>query len=124
MSIFALKGPQVGISGGGKTWKSEKFALRQGIVVAELAHHGGGNFKLKFVPNRRRKIIHKAVIAVKAAVSGQWIAAKSKGHLNAYAVMRRDKKGHQKISPSQYHIGVNPGTDGIAARSSPIWAKR
>lgn len=107
MSLFTLKGPQTGISGsGGKTWKSEKFALRQGIVVAEIVHHGGGDFKLKFVPNRRRKIIRKAAVAVKAAGSGQWIAAESKGPLNVYAVMRVDKKGHHKISPGQYHIDV------------------
>ena len=111
MDIFALKGPQTGIGGdGNETWKSEKFALKPGIVVAEIAHRGDGDFKLKFVPNRRRKIIRKAAVAVKAVGSGQWIAAESKGPLNAYAVMRVDKKGHQKISPGQYHIDVKSQT--------------
>ena len=107
MSVFDLKGPQTSISGyGGGTHKSEKFALKQGIVVAEIAHRDDGDFKLKFVTNRRRKIIRKAAVAVKAAASGQWIAAESKGPLNAWAVMRVDKKGHHKISPGQYHIDV------------------
>ena len=107
MSIFALKGPQISVSGcGGETWQCEKFALNQGIVVAEITHSGDGDFKLKFVPNRKRGIIRKAAITVGAAGSGQWIAAESKGPLNAYAVMRVDKKGDRKIPPGEYRIEV------------------
>ena len=50
---FSLKGPQVKYWGRGSrdgtTQRSGEFSLRQGIVVAEVEHHGRGNFKLEFV---------------------------------------------------------------------------
>ena len=51
---FNLKGQQNSFSRNGnrdgETWKSREFYLRQGIVVAEISHHGHGDFKLRFVP--------------------------------------------------------------------------
>ncbi len=51
---FNLLGHQILKSGSGRkdgeAVKSLKFTLTQGIVIAEIRHHGHGDFKLKFVP--------------------------------------------------------------------------
>ncbi len=51
---FNLKGQQKSFGGHGQRdggiWKSPEFYLRQGIVVAEIVHHGQDDFKLRFVP--------------------------------------------------------------------------
>ncbi len=49
---FTLKGQQRSFRGrgSGETYKSGEFTLHQGIVVAEITHHGSGDFKLRFLP--------------------------------------------------------------------------
>ena len=51
---FTLKGTQHSYSGNGRrdgqTYKSPEFDLRPGIVIAEIEHHGTGEFQLRFVP--------------------------------------------------------------------------
>ena len=51
---FDLRGRQSNFEGigckDGEAYKSQEFTLTQGIVVAEIVHHGSGDFKLKFVP--------------------------------------------------------------------------
>ena len=34
---------------GGETQRSGQFNLKQGLVIAEIAHQGSGDFKLEFV---------------------------------------------------------------------------
>ena len=51
---FDLRGRQSNFEGighkDGEAYKSLEFTLTQGIVVAEIVHHGSGDFRLKFVP--------------------------------------------------------------------------
>ena len=51
---FDLRGMQQSWEGNGsKNGGSEisgEFSLSQGVVIAEIEHHGHGDFKLKFVP--------------------------------------------------------------------------
>ena len=51
---FNLKGRQENFKGtgskDGEPEQSREFILEQGVVIAEIEHHGYGDFKLKFVP--------------------------------------------------------------------------
>lgn len=51
---FNLKGRQENFKGSGskdgEPEQSREFILEQGVVIAEIEHHGYGDFKLKFVP--------------------------------------------------------------------------
>ena len=51
---FNLQGRQESFSGSGRkddeTEQSREFSLIQGVVIAEIEHHGYGDFKLRFVP--------------------------------------------------------------------------
>lgn len=51
---FNLKGRQENFKGtgskDGELEQSREFILEQGVVIAEIEHHGYGDFKLKFVP--------------------------------------------------------------------------
>ncbi|MXX14269.1 MAG: hypothetical protein F4Z86_12625 [Gemmatimonadetes bacterium] len=51
---FNLQGTQERFSGSGRkdgeTTKSREFNLTQGVVIAEIKHHGYDNFKLSFIP--------------------------------------------------------------------------
>lgn len=48
---FNLKGVQRSFSGGrGDTYKSSEFYLHQGVVIAEITHHGHGECKMRIVP--------------------------------------------------------------------------
>ena len=51
---FTLQGTQRTYSGGGRpdgeTYTSKEFELKSGLVIAEIEHHGRGEFQLRFVP--------------------------------------------------------------------------
>ncbi len=51
---FNLQGKQERVSGSGRKdgeiTKSREFKLTQGVVIAEIEHHGDGDFKLAFKP--------------------------------------------------------------------------
>ena len=51
---FTLQGAQRSYDGAGRrdgeTYKSPEFELKSGIVIAEIEHHGRGEFQLRFIP--------------------------------------------------------------------------
>lgn len=51
---FTLKGAQRNYNGNGRrdgeTYKSPEFELKPGLVIAEIEHHGKGEFQIRFVP--------------------------------------------------------------------------
>lgn len=51
---FTLQGTQRTYNGNGRrngeTYESPEFELKPGLVIAEMEHHGSGEFRLEFVP--------------------------------------------------------------------------
>ena len=52
MDVFDLKGSKYASGGtGGDDYRGKEFTLQQGIVVANITHHGEGQFRLSFAPS-------------------------------------------------------------------------
>ena len=47
--LFNLQGDQGNWNGEGIVQVSQEFTLTQGVVIAEIEHHGNGNFRLDFI---------------------------------------------------------------------------
>ena len=128
---FNLRGQQKSFSGrgnkDGETWKSVEFQLRQGIVVAEISHHGQGDFKLRFTQTESYggdekvgSIIEVGYIAAGFAMgllegllgeeerinSIMWKPVETTGRFSTFDIARVSRDGEGALSPGKYRIEV------------------
>lgn len=128
---FNLKGQQNSFGGNGsrdgETWKSREFYLRQGIVVAEITHHGDGDFKLRFTQTESLggdekigSIIEVGYMAAGFAMgllegllgeedrinSIMWKPAETTGSFSTFDIARVSRDGEGALSPGKYRIEV------------------
>ena len=126
MDVFDLKGTKYASDGpGGDNYSGDVFTLRQGIVVAWVAHHGEGRFRLSFAPSEEfqqaRNQEHRVIgtfarlprvgraaewASNRVVPLGEWRAAETTGQLEAIAVTRVDAEGDDRISPGEYRLKV------------------
>jgi hypothetical protein len=103
---FNLRGPQGSYSGRGdryeETWiSSTEVSLKQGIVIADIEHHGPGDFKLSFAPK----------------VDGSWLKdvsgslfdrkqtlAEGEGEIHTYRITRVKEDEEGSLTPGPYWL--------------------
>ena len=145
---FNLQGRQESFSDSGhkksETTKSKEFSLTQGVIIAEIEHHGDGDFKLEFVPAEG---FGKGV-AIAAEVAGAmlrgpvgyfvgrklgntitsiWAPVDSKGKLNTCAISQVKKDFPTRaIAQAKEYKGnfLDPGKYRIEVKSQDRWTCR
>ena len=131
MNVFDLKGSRYASDGpGGDDYRGERFTLQQGIVVAEVTHHGREGFRLSFVPTeefqRTRNQEHRIIgtfarlprvgraaewASNRIVPLGEWQAAETTGQLKTHAITRVDPEGDGRITPGEYRLEVESQGD-------------
>ena len=126
MSVFDLKGSKYASGGpGGDDYRGGEFTLKQGIVVAEVTHHGEGRFRLSFAPSegfqRSRNQEHRVIgtfarlprvgraaewASNRIVPLGEWQASETTGPLKTIAITRVDVEGDNRITPGEYRLQV------------------
>ena len=126
MSVFELKGSKYASGGpGGDDYRGGEFTLKQGIVVAEVAHCGERPFRLSFAPSeefqRSRNQEHRVIgpfarlprvgraaewASNRIVPLGEWQTSETMGPLKTVAVTRVDVEGDNRITPGEYRLEV------------------
>ena len=126
MDVFDLKGSKYASGGtGGDDYRGKEFTLQQGIVVAEINHHGEGQFRLSFAPSeefqRTRNQEHRVIgtfarlprvgraaewASNRIVPLGEWQAAETTGRLETLSITRVDAEGGDRINPGEYRMEV------------------
>ena len=130
-NLFDLMGSKYSSGeSGGEIYRGAEFTLRQGIVVAEIVHHGQGSFKLTFVPsegfqrarNQEHRVIGRFVRLPRVGGAAEWAsnrivplrewpAAENSGPLHAFSATRVDEDGDGRIAPGEYRLEVESQGD-------------
>lgn len=145
---FNLQGRQEIFSGSGhkesESTKSKEFSLTQGVIIAEIEHHGDGDFKLEFVPAEGfgKGIAVAAKVAgaglsgpvgyfvgskVGKAITNIWTPVDSKGKLNTRAIAQIKKDFLTRtIAQAKEYKGnfLGPGKYRIEVKSQDRWTCR
>ena len=145
---FNLQGRQESFSGSGhkesETKKSRGFSLTQGVIIAEIEHHGDGDFKLEFVPAEGfGKGVAIAAKVAGAGLSGPvgyfvgrilgktitniWAPIDSKGKLNTLAIaqIKKDFLTRARVQTKEYKGNfLSRGKYRLEVESKDRWSCR
>ncbi len=129
---FNLQGRQESFSGSGhkesEITKSKEFSLTQGVIIAEIEHHGDGDFKLEFVPAEGfGKGVAIAAKVVGKTITNIWAPVDSKGKLNTHAISQVKKDFLTRaIAQAKEYKGnfLVPGKYRIEVTSQDRWICR
>ena len=131
---FNLQGRQESFSGSGReeseTTESREFSLTQGVIIAEIEHHGDGDFKLEFVPAEgfgKGVAIAAKVRKLGKTITNIWAPVDSKGKFNTHAISQVKKDFLTRaIAQAKEYKGnfLGPGKYRIEVKSQDRWTCR